>query len=383
MKPLAAFWLAFIAVFAVVFVLDMYVTNRRKEGLDVKTSLKWTALWITVALMFSAAIYLFFPQNPESPVKTSTVMMVKFISGYFTEYSLSIDNLFVFIMIFSLMSVPEAVQPVHLKIGILLSIVLRIAFIVAGMTLVQHFSWIMYVFGAVLMWTAYKMAFTDSEDQVDPQKNFLYKAAARLFPVHWDMHALVFFRKLHGKWHITPLFLVFLVIGSTNVLFAMDSIPAIIGIINEGSKGVISNADQNFLAITSNTFSVMGLVSLYFALKGVMQMFRFLQHGVSFILFFIAAKMLLSAIPAVESFFGAHAWISLAVIVGTLTFSILLSLVIAEKKEIEELQEEVDELNLEVEKLEHEHGYEDEHDDQHSDVLAPAKTKTRYDFGKN
>lgn len=373
MTSLDVFWLAFVALFAIVFVLDMYVTNRRKEGMDVKTSLKWTGLWISIALLFSAAIYMFFPQNPDSNVKTSTVMMVKFISGYFTEYSLSIDNLFVFIMIFSLMSVPESVQPVHLKIGILLSIVLRIVFIVAGMTLVQHFSWIMYIFGAILMWTAYKMAFTDSEDQVDPKKNFLYKTASKMFPVHWDMHAVTFFKKINNKWHITPLFLVFLVIGSTNVLFAMDSIPAIIGIINEGSKGVISNADQNFLAITSNTFSVMGLVSLYFALKGVMQMFRFLQHGVSFILFFIAAKMLLSAIPAVEHFFGSHAWISLAVIVGTLTFSILLSLVIAEKKEIEHLQEEVAELTFEVDRLEHE-------DD---DVLTATKAKTKYDFGKN
>jgi tellurite resistance protein TerC len=319
--------------------------------LSVKTSLKWTALWITIALLFGAAIFLFFPQNPESSVKTSSVMMVKFISGYFTEYSLSVDNLFVFIMIFSLMSVPESVQPFHLKIGILLSIVLRIMFIVGGMTLVQHFSWIMYVFGAVLLWTAIKMAFTDGEEHVDPKTNFLYRTAARMFPIDWNMHATSFFTHINGKRHITPLFLVFLVIGSTNVLFAVDSIPAIIGIINEGSKGVISNADQNFLAVASNTFAVMGLVSLFFALKGVMKMFRYLQHGVSFILFFIGAKMVLAAVPAIDRFFSRYSWISLAVILATLAFAILLSLVIAEKKEIEELKEEVRELEHEVEVL--------------------------------
>lgn len=160
-----------------------------------------------------------------------------------------------------------------------------------------------------------------------------------MFPVHQDMQSVRFFKRVNNKWHITPLFLVFLVIGSTNVLFAMDSIPAIIGIINEGSKGAISGADQNFLAITSNIFSVMGLASLYFALKGVMQMFRYLQHGVSFLLFFIAAKMLLAALPAVKHFFDAHAWISPAVILVTLGMSIVLSLILAENKEMGPVKE--------------------------------------------
>lgn len=348
MNSITIFWLAFIVLFFIVFFIDMYATNHRHGTMNVKIALKWTGLWISIALLFGVAIYFFFPQNPDSSVKTSSVMMMKFISGYFTEYSLSVDNLFVFIMIFSLLAVPEGVQPFHLKLGVLLSIILRIVFILGGMTLVQHFSWIMYVFGAILLWTAFKMAFTNSEDSVDPKKNFLYKTAARMFPVVWDMNATTFFRKINGKTHITPLFLVFLVIGSTNVLFAMDSIPAIIGIINDGAKGVITNADGNFLAVSSNTFACMGLVSLFFALKGVMKMFRFLQHGVSFILFFIGAKMVLAAVPAVDEFFSHYSWISLAVILGTLAFSILLSMVIAEQKEIEELQEEVKELEEEV-----------------------------------
>lgn len=352
MNPITVFWLAFIALFFIVFFIDMYATSHRSGTISVRTSLRWTALWISIALAFGVAIYFFFPQNPGSEANTSTVMMLKFISGYLTEYSLSVDNLFVFIMIFSLMSVHEKNQPKLLKLGILLSIVLRILFIVAGMELVQRFHWIIYVFGAILVWTAYKMAFTTDDEHVDPKGNFLYRSAARLFPVDPDKDVPHFFHRINGRLHITAIFLVFLVIGSTDVLFAVDSIPAIIGVIKEGSSNVLSGSEEDFIAITSNVFAVMGLVSLFFALKGIMGMFRFLKHGVSFILFFIGAKMLLTSVPAIEHFFSNHSWVSLVVIVSTLTFSILLSLLIAEKQEIEQLKEEVEELEEEVEKLE-------------------------------
>jgi tellurite resistance protein TerC len=352
MDPITIFWLAFIFLFFAVFFIDMYATNHRSGTISVKTSLRWTALWISIALAFGVAIYFFFPQNLDSSVKTSTVMMLKFISGYLTEYSLSVDNLFVFIMIFSLMSVHEKNQPKLLKLGILLSIVLRILFIIAGMELVQRFHWIIYAFGGILIWTAYKMAFTGDDDHVDPKGNFLYKTAARLFPIDPDTHKSTFFSRINGRLHITNILLVFLVIGSTDVLFAVDSIPAIIGVIKEGTTNALSGSEEDFIAITSNVFAVMGLVSLFFALKGIMGMFRFLKHGVSFILFFIGAKMLLTAVPSVEHFFSNHSWVSLVVIVSTLSFSILLSLLIAEKKEIEHLKEEVEELEEEVHKLE-------------------------------
>lgn len=352
MDLMMIFWLAFITLFLVVFFIDMYVTNHRKGMLSVAASLRWTALWISIALLFGAAIYFFFPQNPDSTANTASTMMFKFISGYLTEYSLSIDNLFVFIMIFSLMAVHEKNQPKLLKLGILLSIVLRILFIIAGMELVQQFHWIIYVFGLILIWTAYKMAFSGDDEHVDPQGNILYRAASRFFPIAPDKDASHFMRKIDGKWHITSIFLVFLVIGSTDVLFAVDSIPAIIGVIKEGTTNVLSPKEEDFIAITSNVFAVMGLVSLFFALKGIMGMFRFLKHGVSFILFFIGAKMLLTSVHSVEEFFSNHTWVSLVVILSTLAFSILLSMVIAEKKEIEELEEEVEELEEEVEILE-------------------------------
>jgi tellurite resistance protein TerC len=325
------FWFSFIAVYLIVFCIDYHVTSHRKKEISVGAALRWTALWISVALLYGGAIYLFYPQNPGSEVRTATIMMIKYIAGYLTEYSLSVDNLFVFIMIFSLMGVHEKNQPRLLKLGILLSIVLRILFILVGMGLVQRFGWVLYVFGAILIWTAYKMAFMAEDDQVDPQNNFLYKQASKMFPLDPDPHTPKFFTKLNGKTHITGVLLVFLVIGSTDVLFATDSIPAIIGVIKEGASNVLTPGEENFIAITSNVFAVMGLISLFFGLKGIMGMFHFLKHGVSFILFFIGMKMMLCFIPAVEHFFKAYSWVSLAVIVGTLALSVVLSAIFKEK----------------------------------------------------
>ena len=344
MNAITLYWAIFITTFIVVFFIDLYVTDHRKGTVSVKTALRWTGVWISIALLFGASLFFFFPQNEFSAVNTRHVMGIKFISGYLTEYSLSVDNLFVFIMIFSLMGVKEKNQPKLLHLGILLSIVLRILFILVGMELVEKFHWIIYIFGIILVWTAYKMAFTAEDDQVDPKNNFLYKAASRLFPIDPDEHASSFFTRRDGKFHITTMFLVFLVIGSTDVLFAVDSIPAIIGVIKEGMSGVLTLQEENFIAITSNVFAVMGLISLFFALKGIMGMFRFLKHGVSFILFFIGVKMLLGFFHPIQEFFAAHSWISLAVIISTLVISILLSVIIAEEKEIEELKEKLEDV---------------------------------------
>jgi tellurite resistance protein TerC len=348
-----AFWASFILIYIVVFGIDMYVTDHRSGQISVKTALRWTFLWIVIALLYGLAVLLFYPQNPgvDPTISTKSIMFSKFIAGYFTEYSLSVDNLFVFIMIFSLMGVSEKNQPRLLKLGILLSIVLRILFILVGMSLVQKFGWIIYVFGAILLWTAYKMAFTNEEDQVDPQNNFLYKFGAKLFPIDPDLNHPHFFSTINGKRHITMVALIFLVIGSTDVLFAVDSIPAIIGVISDGASNILTSEEENFIAITSNVFAVMGLVSLFFALKGIMGLFRFLKQGVSFILLFIALKMLFAWYEPVEHLFKTQSWISLAVIIGALIFSILLSIIIKEKQEIEELKDEINKEKSDIEVL--------------------------------
>ena len=185
----------------------------------------------------------------------------------------------------------------------------------------------MYGFGAILLWTAYKMAFTNDEEETDPRQNILYRAASRWLPVDPDPDAPRFFSRIDGRLHVTVMFLVFLVIGSTDVLFAVDSIPAIIGVIREGASNVLTPGDERFVAVTSNVFAVMGLVSLFFALRGIMEMFRYLKAGVSVILFFIGAKMSLGFVPAVEAFFKHHSWVSLAVVVTTLAASIGLSMI--------------------------------------------------------
>ncbi|MDR0540709.1 MAG: TerC/Alx family metal homeostasis membrane protein [Dysgonamonadaceae bacterium] len=349
MENITYWWIAFVAIFVVVYFIDMFVTDHRKGEISVKTSLRWTGVWISIALLFGLAIYLFFPQNEGMEVNTAHEMGMKFIAGYLTEYSLSVDNLFVFIMIFSMMGIASHNQSKLLKIGILISIILRILFILVGMSLVQRFEWVIYIFGVILVWTAYKMLFSGEEDQVNPKSNILYKSASKIFPVYSDEHSSEFFVKEDGKRFVTVIFLCLLVIGSTDVLFAVDSIPAIIGVIAEGEHRILSAAEENFLAVSSNVFAVMGLVSLFFALKGIMGMFRFLKHGVCFILFFIGIKMLLGFFHPVAEFFHEHSWVSLAVIILTLAFSIVLSMLISDEKKIEEDKKIISELKEELE----------------------------------
>jgi len=306
--PVVLLWLIFAATVVTVCTLDLFIITHGHSPAGVASALRWTGIWIALALAFSGAIYLLHPHGGEF----STL----FIAGYLTEYSLSVDNLFVFILIFSLMGVSPVAQPKLIKLGIYLSIILRILFILFGLALVERFHWLLYLFGALLIWTAWKMLMADKDEQVNPEHNILYKLAARFLPVHDvgpDSRRLVI--KADGRWFITPLFLVFLVIGSTDVLFALDSIPAIMGISNEP-----------FVVLTSNVFAVLGLNSLFFALRGVMGMFKFLQHGVSFILFFIGAKMIAGAWPPAEHWFKEHNFVSLLFIGTVLALSIVLSI---------------------------------------------------------
>ena len=194
------------------------------------------------------------------------------------------------------------------------------------------------------------MAFTAEDDQVNPKSNFLYKLASKIYPVYPDEHSSKFFVKEGGKRYITVIFLALLVIESTDILFAFDSIPAIIGVIQEGKRGILSLEEENFLAISSNVFAVMGLRTLFFALKGILDMFRFLKHGVSFILLFIGLKMLLGFFDPVEEFFKEHSWVSLTIIVGVLVIAILLSMIIAKDKTIKEDEKRIKELENELKK---------------------------------
>lgn len=308
MHPLTFLWILFWTIFVVVSAIDLFVVTRQRTTIGVRTALRWTALWVSVAFAFGAATWWLHPGGRE--------IAIAYTAGYLTEYSLSIDNLFVFVLIFSLMRVPPEAQPKLIKLGIYLSIVLRIVFILVGVALLEHFHGLIYLFGALLVWTAWKMLMADEDEQVHPDKNLLYRLAARFLPLHpEDQRTKRLFTRHEGRWRITPLFLVFLVIGSTDVLFAIDSIPAIVGI-----------SQDPFVILTSNIFAVLGLNSLFFAIRGVMGLFRFLKHGVSIILFFIGAKMIAGFHPPIEAWFKQRTWVSLAVIGLVLVASILLSL---------------------------------------------------------
>lgn len=321
-------WGIFIFLFAVVFTIDMYVTDHRKGEIKVKSALKWTSMWIGVAILYSVIIYFSLPDGYNKAFE--------FVTGYIIEYSLSVDNLFVFIMIFSVMGISQKNQPRILKWGILGAVVLRILFIVAGVGILHAFHFMIYVFGAVLVFTAYKM-FRSSDEKIDPQHNVFVKLASRAFKIKTDHDSDHFFVKENGTLYATIAFITLVLIESTDVVFAIDSIPAVLAI-----------TQDSFIAITSNLFAILGLRSLFFALAGVLNLFRYLKYGISFILLFIGVKMLISGwyIIPVQA--------SLIVILLTLTVSILASVLIKEaddeeaaKKEGKPIKEEAEALIVE------------------------------------
>jgi tellurite resistance protein TerC len=284
--------------------IDLWFTDHRKSKLGIKRALLWSAIWIGVALLYNVSIYFKFPNGHEKAME--------FLAAYLIEKSLSVDNLFVFIMIFTIMGIEDRDQPHILKWGIIGAIVFRIIFILTGVALIQAFDFIIYLFGIILLYTAYKMAFTE-EKKIEPEKNFFVRLASKFFPVKTD-NVHKFFVKEKGKIYITNLFLTLLLIESTDIVFAIDSIPAVIAI-----------SRDPFIVITSNIFAILGLRALYFALAGIMSLFRFLKYGIAFLLFFVGVKMLISEI------YHVPIYISLTVIALTITISILASVFIKEK----------------------------------------------------
>ncbi len=293
------FWIIFIIIASTIIVIDLYFTDHGKGKTGLKKSLIWSGVWISTALLFNLFLYFY--------LEDGHTKAIEFLTGYLIEYSLSVDNLFVFLMIFKVMDVPSSSQPHVLKWGILSAIVFRIVFILAGVGLINLFHPIIYFFGALLLFAAYKMAF-GGEHKIDYDKNPLIKLIKKYFNVinHFDRNK--FFIKKDGKVFATSLLLTLLVIESSDIVFAIDSIPAVIAITKDP-----------FIIITSNIFAVLGLRALYFALSGLVDLFAYLKYGVAIILFFVGLKMLLS------EFVHIPTSLSLIVIITILTGSILLS----------------------------------------------------------
>jgi len=298
------FWVVFAALFITVFIVDMFVTDHRQGAVGVKSALMWSSIWISTAFIFSILIYFFFPAG--------STKSFEFLAGYLVEYSLSVDNLFVFIMIFKVMGIAEKHQPRILKWGIIGAVVLRIVFIIAGVHLIQTFSFMIYVFGAILVYTAIKMI-TSRDEEIHPDQNFFVKITKKIFPVKTDVGSDHFFIKHNNKRYATIAFITLVLVESTDLIFAVDSIPAVLAITHD-----------SFIAITSNLFAILGLRSLFFALSGILGLFRFLKYGISFILFFIGVKMLIS------HYVHIPVEVSLIMIVGVLIISVFASIVIRE-----------------------------------------------------
>lgn len=281
--------------------IDLYVTDHRRGRITLKASLIWSGVWIITALLFNVFLYFYLEDGHQKALE--------FLTGYLIEKSLSVDNLFVFLMIFSVMDVKPENQPHILKWGILGAIFFRIIFILAGVALISVFHPIIYVFAVILLLAAYKMAF-GGEQKIDIENNWLIKIAKKYFKLNTEYEGKKFFIKAGDKLYITTTFITLLLIESSDIVFAVDSIPAIIAI-----------TQDSFIIISSNIFAILGLRALYFALAGLVDLFVYLKYGVAIILFYVGIKMLLS------DFYKIPTEISLLIILFFLGGSILLSLI--------------------------------------------------------
>jgi tellurite resistance protein TerC len=300
-------WIGFNIFVLLMLALDLGVFNRKAHVISVKEATLWSVAWITLAMIFNLILY--FWQGSD--------VALKFLTGYVIEKSLSVDNIFVFVLVFSAFGVPALYQHRVLYWGILGALVMRGALIFAGSALLERFHFIIYVFGAFLIFTGIKMAFDKSDEEgVDVEKNPLLKFFRKRFPVTDGYEGQKFFVKRDGKTFITPLLLVLVVIESTDLVFAVDSIPAIFAVTTDP-----------FIVYTSNVFAILGLRSLYFLLAGVMDKFYYLKLGLSVVLTFVGIKMVIIDIYHMPTL------VSLAVIIGVLTIAVVASLMRARRLE--------------------------------------------------
>ncbi len=293
-------WIAFGAVVAVMLVLDLGVLHRKSHALSLREALAWCIAWVSLAALFGVAVYL--QQGSEKALE--------FAAGYIIEWSLSVDNLFVFLVIFAYFAVPAAYQHRVLFWGIMGAVIMRGLFVAAGVALLAWFHWMIYVFGAFLVITGIKLL-RPGEMQIEPERNPILRVFRKVMPVTAGYHGQHFFVREGGRWMATPLVAVLIVVETTDVIFAVDSVPAILAITTDP-----------FIVYTSNVFAILGLRALFFLLAGIMGLFRYLKFGLSLVLIFVGVKML------VADFYKIPTGISLTVVVSILATSVLASVLI-------------------------------------------------------
>jgi tellurite resistance protein TerC len=301
MNTQVALWVGFNLFVAAMLAIDLGLFHKKDHAVTPKEAGMWTGVWVTISLLFCAGIWYFSGREPA----------LQWLTAYVVEYSLSVDNLFVFLMVFGYFRVAPEHQHRVLFWGIVGAFIMRAVLIIAGTALVKEFHWLIYLFGAFLVFTAVKMFFSKEDDDADPEQKLVVRVARRVLPVARQGQGSQFFIKEDGRSKVTPLFLVLLVVEATDLLFALDSIPAVLGISTDA-----------FIIYTSNVCAILGLRSLFFVVASLMDKFHFLKVGLSGILGFVGVKMLIT-------YFDIHVPIalSLGVIAGILAASIVASLI--------------------------------------------------------
>jgi len=314
-------WAIFIVIILSLLALDLGVFNKGNHEVNAKEALSWTAVWVGLAMLFNVFVYFAFKNDwlglatSSSDIKTGKDAVLKFFTGYLIEESLSMDNIFVIAMLFAYFKIPLKYQHRVLFWGIMGALVFRGLMIVLGTSLVHKFEWIMYVFGALLVVSAVKMLF-GGEEEFDADKNFAVKLIRKFYPVSNELDGGKFFSIKNGVKVATPLFVILMVIETTDIIFAIDSIPAIFAVTTD-----------SFIVFTSNVFAIMGLRSLYFVLASFMEKFKYLKYSLVVLLFFIGAKMLIA------HFVKISIPVSLGIIVVILASGVIASLVLTKDNE--------------------------------------------------
>ena len=303
----------FFIVVLIMICVDMFMLGRKGDSkVSTKEALIWSIIWITIAMLFN--LWLYFYLGSKYGEEVATQKSLEFLTGYVLEKSLAVDNLFVFIMLFTYFKVPEIYQKRVLVYGIFGALILRSIMIVVGATLVSEFHWILYIFGAFLLFSGIKM-FKSGEDSGDIENNFIIKFLRKNFKITDNYHGEKFFVKIDGKTWITPLFVVLIFIEFTDLIFAVDSIPAIFAVTTDP-----------FIVYTSNIFAILGLRALYFILVDMADRFELLKYGLAIILMFIGVKLL------IMEFFKIPILLSLGFVIGVLAISIIASIKKTSKK---------------------------------------------------
>jgi tellurite resistance protein TerC len=298
-------WVGFTLFVLAMLALDLGVFHRKSHEVTIREAMVWSGVWVALALLFNLVLYYWRGPQPA----------LEFLTGYLIEKSLSVDNIFVFLMIFSYFSVPPRYQHRVLFWGVLGALVMRALLIFLGISLIQRFHWVIYLFGAFLIVTGVKMAL-EKDKEIHPERNPALRLFRRFVPVTDDYRGGKFFVKQGGRYFATPMLIVLLIVETTDIIFAVDSIPAILAITLDP-----------FIIYTSNVFAILGLRALYFALAGVMKLFHHLRYGLSAILAFVGAKMLLA------NFYKIPVGVALGVVAGILVISVIASLAFPRKEE--------------------------------------------------